>query len=72
MTNFVLADNSGIDLLTSYVPLTGVTGVGLAVPGATPGQAVSGGPDGSAVAVPDGTGVPGGVKPGKALILIFS
>lgn len=41
----------------------GVTGVGLAVPGATPGTGQVGGvPGGSAVLVPGGTGVP--VKPG--------
>lgn len=43
----------------TFTDLTGVTGVGLAVPGATPGQAVGVGPD--------GTGVPVGLKPGKAL-----
>lgn len=42
----------------------GITGVGLAVPGATPATAVGGGPDGSAVVSPGGTGVPG--KPGNA------
>lgn len=60
-----VADNSGINLPTSCVPLTGgVTGIGLAVPGATPGTTFGGVPDGSVVVVPDGTGVPG--KPGKA------
>lgn len=65
-----VADNSGISLLTSCVltscvPLVGgVTGVGLGVPGATPGTVISGVPDGSVVVVPGGTGVP--VKPGKA------
>ena len=42
----------------------GITGAGLAVPGATPGTGVGGVPDGSAVVVPGGTGVPG--KPDKA------
>lgn len=60
-----VADNIGINLLTSCVPLAdGLTGVGLAVPGATPGTASTGVPDGSAVVVPGGTGVP--LKPGKA------
>lgn len=34
------------------------------MPGATPGTGVGGLPDGSAVVLPGGTGVP--VKPGKA------
>lgn len=59
-----------ISLLTSRVPLSsGVTGEGLVVPGATPGTGVGGVPDGSAVLVPGGTGVPG--KPGKALNVVF-
>lgn len=45
------------------MPLAGLTGVGLTAPGATPGTGVSGGPDGSAITLPGGTGVP--VKPGK-------
>lgn len=52
-------------LLTPCVYLTlGITGVGLAVPGATPGTVVSGVPDGSAVVVPSDVGDYG--KPGKA------
>ena len=39
------------------------------MPGATPGTGVGGVPDGSAVLVPGGTGVPG--KPGKALHMFF-
>lgn len=61
----LVADNNCISLLTSSAFFAlGVTGVGLAVPGATAGTGVSGVPDGSAVGVPGGTGVPG--KPGKA------
>lgn len=59
-----VADNSVISLLTSCVPLAGVTGVGFGVPGATPGTVISGVPDGSAIVIPGGTGVP--LKPGKA------
>lgn len=64
-SKFVLREcNSGITFLTSCVPLSGgITGVGLGVPGATPGTAVGGVPDGSVVVLPGGTGVPG--KPGK-------
>lgn len=43
--------------------ILGITGVGIAVPGATPGTVVSGVPDGSAVVVPSGVGDSG--KPGK-------
>lgn len=63
------ADISAVNLLTSCVPLAGVTGVGLGVPGATSLTPVSGVPDGSAVAVPGGTGVAG--KPGKAIKYSF-
>lgn len=60
-----------ISLLTSRVPLSsGVTGEGLVVPGATPGTGVGGVPDGSAVLVPGGTGVPG--KPGSSIHNVFT
>lgn len=47
----------------------GVTGEGLVVPGATPITGVSGVPDGSAVVLPGGTGVP--VKQGKASNMVY-
>lgn len=60
-----VAYECGISVLTSReCPVSGITGVGLAVPGATPGTGVSGVPDGSAVVVPSGTG--GAVTPGNA------
>lgn len=50
----IVADKSGTSLLTSWLPLAGgITGIGLAVPGATPHTSVSG--------VPDGTAQPGTV-----------
>lgn len=52
-----VAYECGISVLTSReCPVSGITGVGLAVPGATPGTGVSGVPDGSAVVVQSGTG----------------
>lgn len=36
--------------------VSGITGVGFAVPGATPGTGIGGLPDGSAVVVPGATG----------------
>lgn len=60
-----VAYECGISVLTSReCPVSGITGVGLAVPGATPGTGVSGVPDGSAVVVQSGTG--GAVTPGNA------
>lgn len=37
-------------------PVSGITGVGFQVPGATPGTGVGGLPDGSAVVAPGATG----------------
>lgn len=45
-----------IAFLTLCVCVSGITGVGLAVPGATPGTGVGGVPGGSAVVVPGATG----------------
>lgn len=48
------------------MPLTGITGEGLAVPRGTADTAV---PEGSVVGLPGGTGVP--VKPGKPYKAIY-